>query len=369
MSTIGFIIDVATGITVTGDLGSKAYTSGTVTGWTLFSIPSSDITTIIGNNITKVVLKASNSSNSTYLKSVVVNGQVLIDANIQDTVLDTPMKNYAVLESGTNGNLVGAGDPTIQGEAGTIYYYEADDVAQTQEGPISGLTAATYNFGQQPFADVGPQGDEQTLFEAAEVKATLQIADAGTLDLIEGNPPMTASVGGAKGTYVSHTDSELVLSDVSGTWEVASEKAVSDVEYSIAAINPNDFVMTSSAFEATPSDVTHGASTWQVTEVDDYFYLDPAINVTSTTALESLTTGGLEEETVYRARVKHTSANGVDSLWSEQRHQNVFKTEKIPVTVPDADMNGLRFDSERTTYMQRTAFGTRLPDTTVSVLG
>ena len=209
-----------------------------------------------------------------------------------------------------------------------------------------------YNYGQQDFIYTPPAGYEG-LYQPAVVKATLQIADAGTLDLIEGNPTMTASVGGAKGTYASHTDSELVLDKVSGTWEVASEKAVSDVEYSIAAINPNDFVMTSSAFEATPSDVTHGASTWQVTEVDDYFYLNPAINVTSTTALESLNTGGLEEETVYRARVKHTSANGVDSLWSEQRHQNVFKTEKIPVTVPTADMNGLRFDGDRETHLRR----------------
>ena len=131
VSTIGFIIDVATGITVTGDLGSKAYTSGTVTGWTLFSIPSSDITTIIGNNITKVVLKASNSSDSTYLKSVVVNGQVLIDANIQDTVLDTPMNNYAVLETGKNGNLQeslvapwSAGAASTQTLTSGKYYWE-----------------------------------------------------------------------------------------------------------------------------------------------------------------------------------------------------------------------------------------------------
>ena len=132
VSTIGFIIDVVTGITVTGDLGSKAYTSGTVTGWTLFSIPSSDITTIIGNNITKVVLKASNSSDSTYLKSVVVNGQVLIDANIQDTVLDTPMNNYAVLEAGKNGNLVGTGAGSLVGTVkGDNWYCEVTPTAGT----------------------------------------------------------------------------------------------------------------------------------------------------------------------------------------------------------------------------------------------
>ena len=34
------------------------------------------------------------------------HGQLLIDANIQDTVADTPMNNYAVLTSGANGNLL-----------------------------------------------------------------------------------------------------------------------------------------------------------------------------------------------------------------------------------------------------------------------
>ena len=41
------------------------------------------------------------------LLGIEVDGELLIDANIGiDTVTDTPMRNYAVLESGTNGNLV-----------------------------------------------------------------------------------------------------------------------------------------------------------------------------------------------------------------------------------------------------------------------
>ena len=62
------------------------------------------------------------------------------------------MKNYAVLETGTNGNLVGSGDPTVQGVAGTTYYYETDGVGVIAEGPITGLPSGTHNFGQQPFA-------------------------------------------------------------------------------------------------------------------------------------------------------------------------------------------------------------------------
>ena len=48
--------------------------------------------------------------------------------------------------------------------------------------------------------------------------------------------------------------------------------------------------------------------------------------------------------------------------WSEA----VTVEEAFDPTKPNAVMHGLRFDSERQTYMQRTASGTGLPDTTVS---
>ena len=138
---------------------------------------------------------------------------------------------------------------------------------------------------------------------------------------------MTAKVGGATGTYASHTDTELVLSNTSGAWSVASETAISDTEHTIAAIDPNDFVMTSSEFSATPLEATHGSSTWQVTEVADTTYANPVIDVTSESALTTYNAGGLEGDTIYRARVKHTSTNNVDSDWSDTISQNVFKTE------------------------------------------
>ena len=52
-------------------------------------------------------------------------------------------------------------------------------------------------------------------------------------------------------------------------------------------------------------------------------------------------------------------------------HKTAIGDWSDPVTVesasgPNAVMHGLRFDSERTTYMQRAASGTGLPDTTVS---
>ena len=76
----------------------------------------------------------------------------------QDTVLDTPMNNYAVLETGSNGNLVATADGTnltYVGEAGTDYYYEADGVGAVHTGgdPFSSTDGVTYNFGQQPFVE------------------------------------------------------------------------------------------------------------------------------------------------------------------------------------------------------------------------
>ena len=82
----------------------------------------------------------------------------VLTGNTQDTVLDTPVKDYAVLESGKNGNLVdvaGNTNITYTGEVGTTYYYEIDGSPATHEGGSTFTSIGrgnTYNFGQQPFA-------------------------------------------------------------------------------------------------------------------------------------------------------------------------------------------------------------------------
>ena len=369
---------------------------------------------------------------SPLLAAIKINGEFLIDANIQDTVKDTPMRNYAVLDPNQikdtitlkNGNLdvvigtssrVGSTLPmkagkyyieatalnsvlqvrisyfnqitgefierpfgvghicgvTLDADTGEAKWYQDGSIVDTQtlavkpegfmyslSGDTSGETVSV-NFGQQPFAasnvthdwDAGTveiDGETYgTLYQPlGSTTATLTIADAGTLGLIEGTPTMTAKAGGATGTYASHTDTELVLSNTRGAWSVASETAISDTEHTIAAIDPNDFVMTSSEFSATPLEATHGSSTWQVTEVADTTYANPVIDVTSESALTTYNAGGLEGDTTYRARVKHTSTNNVDSDWSDTISQNVFKTEPTLLEIPDADMHGLRFNGE-----------------------
>jgi len=89
--------------------------------------------------------------------AIEVDGEILIDKNVLDTVLDTPMKSYAVLETGANGNLeatAGGTNVTYMGEAGTDYYYEEDGVGKIHDGgtAFTSVSGKAYNFGQQPFA-------------------------------------------------------------------------------------------------------------------------------------------------------------------------------------------------------------------------
>ena len=82
-----------------------------------------------------------------------LTAKVLVDGNIADTVTDTPVKNYATLLTGNNGNLVAKGDTSITylGEVGTDYYYEEDGVGVVHTGgaTFSSTNGKTYNFGQQ----------------------------------------------------------------------------------------------------------------------------------------------------------------------------------------------------------------------------
>ena len=101
-----------------------------------------------------------------FISQVIVNGEILIDGNIADTVTDTPLKNYATLLTGENGNLVATGDSSTSylGEVGTDYYYEEDGGGMVHTGgqTFSSTNGKTYNFGQQPFANTGEFDDSET---------------------------------------------------------------------------------------------------------------------------------------------------------------------------------------------------------------
>ena len=110
-------------------------------------------------NITGFTVYGGDSGNGgVFISTVIVNGIPLIDANLQDTVLDTPMLSYATIETGANGDLVSTTSEipfTYLGNPGTNYYYELNGVGVAVEGGSSQLKTQipdqVYNFGQQPF--------------------------------------------------------------------------------------------------------------------------------------------------------------------------------------------------------------------------
>ena len=121
-------------------------------------------TRTVSNPVTlqKISQNRSDTGNGICLSKLEIDGKVFIEGSFiasvgVDTVLDTPMDNYAVLETGKNGNLVATANGTnltYVGEAGTDYYYEADGEADIHTGgsAFSSTNGKVYNFGQQPFA-------------------------------------------------------------------------------------------------------------------------------------------------------------------------------------------------------------------------
>ena len=107
-------------------------------------------------SITSFTFKNVITQNSTGFSWISIDGIALINKNIQDTVTDTPLMNYAVLSSGSNGNLINTSNRepvTYFGEVGTTYYFEVDGVGTTTAGGafFQSQIGSTYNFGQQPF--------------------------------------------------------------------------------------------------------------------------------------------------------------------------------------------------------------------------
>ena len=129
-----------------------------------------------------------------------VDGELLVDANQVDTVTDTPLKNYATLLTGANGNLKAKGDTSITylGEVGTDYYYEEDGNGKvhTGGGTFSSVLDKTYNFGQQPFATDGY--DDSQVYSSGVVTGT-----ANAYKLFDGNLDESATVtdGAAGASY------------------------------------------------------------------------------------------------------------------------------------------------------------------------
>ena len=136
---------------------------------------------------------------------------------------------------------------------------------------------------------------------------------------------------------VASTDSganTMVLSAVDETfpkrWIVNAGKFVIGKEYPSgdAAPDPDDVNFIGTNFVGTEATMTHASSDWQVAEFADTTYSSPTSEVTDDPAGSpppSWTSGALEGDTKYRARVRYKSTSGVVSEWSDDR---TFVTEK-----------------------------------------
>ena len=78
--------------------------SGQATGSSAYVLEEYTANVTSGTSIVVTFAQITGAS-TCYIGGITVDGVFLIDANIQDTVSDTPDRNYAVLEQGVNGNL------------------------------------------------------------------------------------------------------------------------------------------------------------------------------------------------------------------------------------------------------------------------
>ena len=125
--------------------GTRASSSNTTVTTNPSSQDKSNL--YILNGVTS--LTSLSCSNAVQMLGIYVDGQLLIDANIQDTVKDTPLRNYAVLSEGGNGNLL-ANSLTAAGNIdATIYkddfYFEVTMTAGNDSSGTSGIHVIVKN--------------------------------------------------------------------------------------------------------------------------------------------------------------------------------------------------------------------------------
>ena len=223
--------------------------------------------------VTSIVINRPSGA-STNCNGITLNGEPLVDSifSTQDTVLDTPMNNYAVLETGTNGNLVASADGTnvtYMGDAGVDYYYEADGTGAVHTGgtAFSSTSGVTYNFGQQPFAQEYDDSQAWSSVIVATGSSPLNgtlvdLFDGETSDLLSGIGVDTVSVDAQTITlsnfafsnstvtvYYSHNPSQstinsIVVGDKSNTSPPAGPSGRSIKSITLTGCTGNDIIMT-----------------------------------------------------------------------------------------------------------------------------
>ena len=95
-----------------------------------YGLPITKTAAELGSSLSSIELVTNDNNKGAYLTGVEVDGVLLIDANIQDTVLDAPLTNYAVIVGRSapftsNGNLVlydSVNEPSSNSTDQTVYF-------------------------------------------------------------------------------------------------------------------------------------------------------------------------------------------------------------------------------------------------------
>ena len=201
VSTLSVYTERTGYVELKGNLGTA--TQNYSLGGTITEVPITAVNlATVGSTITEITVHYVDGGDSSfvYLYGIERNGRLLVNASLVDTVFDTPMKNYAVLETGYNGNLQSNSVTgiTYLGEANTDYYYEEDGESKYHEGgtAFSSVSGKTYNFGQQPFAD--NREDDYNGSENWSAKA-----------LNDGNAQIGGDRGGIESLFDGSTDTYM----------------------------------------------------------------------------------------------------------------------------------------------------------------
>ena len=169
-----------------------------------------------------------------------------------------------------------------------------------------------------------------------------------TSDSISKNITVAAVGTDARGTQVTGPASN-VLGPVIGAYAVNTPTLITPAKDSVN-ISATALTMTCTAFSGTAT--TYKQTQWQI--ASDAAFQTLVLDVTNTneTTFTAVPNPALNYETVYYARCRQISNEGVTSQYSTD---NSFTTGVNPVdpNVPTATMSGLRFDSDRTTTLSR----------------
>ena len=167
-----------------------------------------------------------------------------------------------------------------------------------------------------------------------------------TSDSIGKNITVAAVGTDARGTQVTGPASNT-LGPVIGAYAVNTPTLITPAKGSVN-ISATALTMTCTAFSGTAT--TYKQTQWQI--ASDAAFQTLVLDVTNTneTTFTAVPNPALNYETVYYARCRQISNEGVTSQYSTD---NSFTTGVNPVdpNVPTATMSGLRFDSDRNTYL------------------